>query len=171
MFEMSVSWWELIARAVIVYLAILVMLRVSGKRTIGEFSPFDVIVMLLLSEAAQGSLTGDDTSLQGGMIVVATMVGLNLLVAFITTRSRAAESLIEGEPTILIRDGKLDHKALLRNNLPEGDLDEAMRACQLRERAEVELAILEPDGEISFFKKRRRQQRRGRRSATPDAAG
>ena len=155
MFEMNVPLWELLARAVLVYIATLVMLRLSGKRTIGEFSPFDVLVLLLLSEASQGALTGGDESVQGGLFVIAVLILLNWLVAFITARSRRAEALIEGEPVVLIRGGRLDASAMRRNNIPEGDVDEAMRAAGVRRRDDVELAILEPDGEISFFERRR----------------
>ena len=154
MFEMSETWWHLVVRAVIVYFAILVMVRLSGKRTIGEFSPFDVIVLLLLSEATQGSLTGSEESIQGGLLVVATLILLNYLVAFASTRSRRIENLVEGEPVTLIRDGVKREAALRRNNIPEGDLMEQMRAAQIQHVSDVRWAVLEPDGNISFFKKK-----------------
>lgn len=152
MFAPDLPIWELLARAGIVYVALLVFLRLSGKRTIGEFSPFDVLVMLLLSEAAQGALTGGDESVGGGLLVVATLIALNWLVAFVSARSRTAEKLIEGQPVVLIRDGRLVDGVLARNNLPEGEVDEAMRAAGIRRRSDVQLALLEPDGEISFFR-------------------
>jgi uncharacterized membrane protein YcaP (DUF421 family) len=153
MFDMQVPWWELIARAAMVYFAVLLMVRLSGKRTIGEFSPFDVIVVLLLAECAQGSLTGDETSVQGGLIAIATLVALNYGIAFIATRSNRMESLIEGDPVTLIRDGVKREEALRKNNIPEGDLAEAMRAKGIKHESEVEWAVLEADGEISFFKR------------------
>lgn len=156
MFEMSGVWWQLIIRAALVYVVVLTLLRLSGKRTIGEFSPFDIVVLLLLAEAAQGSMLGDDTSLQGGLLVIAVLVGLNWLLAFITARSAKVEAVVEGRPVILIRDGEVDRDSLLANNLPEGDLDEIMRSHQIRQRADVELAVLEPNGEVSFFKRQGR---------------
>lgn len=156
MFDMSVPAWELLLRATLVYVAVLVMLRLSGKRTIGEFSPFDVLVLLLLAEASQGAMTGGDESVQGGLLVIATLIALNWITAFISTRSRRAEALIEGTPVVLIRKGELDRTAMRRNNVPEGDIDEAMRSAQIRRREDVDLAVLEPDGEISFFERRRR---------------
>lgn len=153
MFEMSLPWWELVARATIVYFAVLILVRVSGKRTLGEFSPFDVIVLLLVSEAAQGSIAGNEHSLQGGLIALATLIALNFGMAFIATRSRRAESLIEGDPVTLIRDGVKREKAMLANNIPDGDLAEAMRANEIRHIKDVEWAVLEPDGHISFFKR------------------
>lgn len=166
MFEMSEVWWQLVIRAALVYVAVLVMLRLSGKRTIGEFSPFDVVVLLLLAESAQGSMLGDDTSLQGGLLVIAVLVGLNWLLAFVTTRSAKVEAVVEGRPVILIRDGQLDRDSLLANNLPEGDLDEIMRSYQIRRRSDVELAVLEPSGEVSFFKR----QGKGADQAAADAS-
>ena len=153
MFELQLDWWELMVRAVIVYFAVLIMVRLSGKRTIGEFSPFDVIVLLLLSEAAQGALTGNDHSVTGGLLVVATLIGLNLIVAFATARSQKLESLVEGDPVTLIKDGVKREDAIKRNNILEGDLAEAMRANEIRHVSEVEWAVLEPDGNISFFKR------------------
>lgn len=153
MFEMQLPWWELILRATVVYFGVLIIMRLSGKRTMGEFSPFDVVVLLLLSEGAQNALVADDHSLQGGLIVIATLVGLNYTLAFIATRSRKAESLLEGEPVTLIRDGKRRDDALRRNNIPAGDLAEAMRAHGIRHESEVQWAVLEADGKISFFKR------------------
>lgn len=153
MFQLDLPVWELMARAVIVYFAVLLMVRLSGKRTIGQFSPFDVIVLLLLSEAAQGSLTGEERSVPGGLIVIATLITLNWLIAFATARNRKLESIIEGDPVTLIKDGVRRDDAIKRNNILEGDLAEAMRSQQIRHVSEVEWAVLEPDGNISFFKR------------------
>ena len=154
MFDLSIPLWQLPVRAVLVYVAVLLMIRVSGKRTIGEFSPFDVVVLLLIAEAAQGSMIGSDTSLQGGLIVMAVLIALNYLVAFVCTRSRRMELLLQGGPVVLIRDGKLDQAMLRRHNIPEGDVDEAMRSSQIASRDDVQLAVLEPDGGISFFERK-----------------
>ena len=150
---MQEPWWELIARAVVVYFVVLLMVRLSGKRTIGEFSPFDVIVLLLVAECAQGSLTGRETSVQGGLIAIATLISLNYALAFIATRSHPVEKVLEGDPVTLIRDGVKRTEALRRNNIPDGDLAEAMRSKGIKHESEVEWAVLEPDGEISFFKR------------------
>ena len=159
MFELGLPAWELMARAVIVYFAVLVMVRLSGKRTIGQFSPFDVIVLLLLSEAAQGSLTGQEHSVPGGLIVIATLIALNWLIAFLSARNRKFESLIEGDPVTLIKDGVRREDAIKRNNILEGDLAEAMRSQQIRHIGDVEWAVLEPDGNISFFKREKAAER------------
>lgn len=107
MFELSVPVWELLVRAALVYFGLLVLIRLSGKRTIGEFSPFDVIVMLLLAEAAEGALMGGEESVPGALIVVATLIALNYAVAFVSTRSKRFEQIVEGQPVILIKKGEL----------------------------------------------------------------
>lgn len=152
MFELQLPWWELTLRGAIVYLAILAMMRVSGKRTVGQFTPFDVVVLLLLSEAASNSMTGGDQSLPGGLVVAATLIGLNFVSAYLSTRSRTVEQILEGSPVVLVRNGRLDRKALLANNMPENDLREAMRAESIRRYEDIELALLEPDGKVSFFR-------------------
>lgn len=158
MFQMQLPWWELMLRAALVYGALLLMVRLSGKRTIGEFSPFDVIVVLLLSEAAQGALIGNEQSVQGGMLVAATLIALNYAIAWFGTRSRRFESFVEGDPVTLIKDGAKRIEALRRNNIPAGDLAEAMRASGIKHESEVEWAVLEPDGKISFFKREKPSQ-------------
>ena len=169
MFDLDVAWWELMARAAIVYFAVLIMVRLSGKRTIGQFSPFDVIVLMLLSEAAQGSLTGEDHSIQGGLLVIATLVALNWTMAFLGARSTKFESLVEGDPVTLIKDGIKREDAIRRNNILEGDLAEAMRAHEIRHVSEVEWAVLEPDGEISFFKRRKSDEEGGKKPEEGEA--
>lgn len=153
MFQMATPWWELIVRGALVYLGVLVLMRLSGKRTIGEFSPFDVIVMLLLAEAASPALTGGDDSIPGGLLVVATLIALNFVVAYASTRSRALDKVLQGRPVVLVRHGELFHEVLRKHNMPEGDLREAMRAKEILRIDDVELALLEPDGEVSIFKR------------------
>lgn len=96
MFELSGPWWELPLRATLVYGVLLVLVRVSGHRTVGQFTPFDLLVVMLLSEAVSNGLSGEEKSLTGGLLSAATLVGLNVLVAFITARSPRAQALVEG---------------------------------------------------------------------------
>src|ERR1043165_9674989 len=107
MFEMSVPWWEFILRAVVVYVVLLGMIRVSGKRTMGQFTPFDMLLIVLLGNAVQNALLGKDTSLGGGLLLAATLILLNYGVGWLSTRSRRVERLVEGEPVLIARDGKL----------------------------------------------------------------
>jgi uncharacterized membrane protein YcaP (DUF421 family) len=153
MWTPSLPAWEFVLRGTIVYFAIMVLIRISGKRTVGEFTPFDLIVVLLIGEATQGALTAGDETVTGALIVCATMVGLNFLIAFASTRSKLVDRLIEGEPVVLIRNGRVFRQAMRRNHLPENDLDEALRRHGVANRSDVALAMLETDGDISVVKR------------------
>ncbi|WP_313915183.1 YetF domain-containing protein [Tahibacter sp.] len=154
MFSTDLSSWEFVARAAVVYFAIMVLVRISGKRTVGEFTPFDLVVVILIGESTQGALTGGDESVIGALIVSATLIALNYTVGFVTTRSKLADKIVEGEAVLLVRDGCVLAEALKRNNLPESDLDEALRAEGVEERSEVRRAFLETDGTISVIKRK-----------------
>ncbi|HSX60622.1 MAG TPA: YetF domain-containing protein [Tahibacter sp.] len=154
MFSTDTNLWEFAARAAIVYFAIMVLVRLSGKRTVGEFTPFDLVVVILIGESTQGALTGGDESVVGALIVAATLIALNYAVAFATTRSKLADRIVEGEAVVLVRDGHVLTDALRRNNIPESDLDEAIRAEGLSERSEVRRAFLETNGTISVIAKK-----------------
>jgi len=150
MFELDLPWWEYVVRGAATYLALLVMMRVSGKRTIGQFTPFDLLVIMLLSESVSPGLTGGDQSVAGGMIVVVTLVALNLAIAFITARSKKAAELIEGTAVLIGRDGKIFKEVLKRNHIPEDDVQQALRDadCPLEK---MKYAFLEADGKISIL--------------------
>src|SRR3989441_8021047 len=102
MWRLSVSWWELILRGLIVYVFLIVLLRVTGKRQVGQLAPFDLVLLLVLSNAVQNSMNAGDNSLLGGLVSATALVGLNYLVGLATYRSRKLESLIEGRPQVLI---------------------------------------------------------------------
>src|SRR5262252_6507051 len=102
MLNMSVHWWELILRSAIVYSALLVILRVTGKRQVGQLAPFDLVLLLVLSNAVQNSMNGGDNSLVGGLISATTLIALNYFVGILTFRSKKMEALIEGRPEVLI---------------------------------------------------------------------
>ena len=150
------SVWEFAARAALVYFAIMVLVRISGKRTVGEFTPFDLVVVILIGESTQGALTGGDESLIGALVVSATLIALNYAIGFVTTRSALADRLIEGNAVLLVRDGRLLADALRRNNIPESDLDEAIRTEGIAGRKDVHRAFLEPNGTISVIAKKAR---------------
>jgi uncharacterized membrane protein YcaP (DUF421 family) len=148
-FSMSSPAGELIARAALVYLALLFLMRVSGKRTVGQFTPFDLLVMLLLSEGVSNALSGGEDSLTGGLLVAVVLIGMNYLASVLTARSERAKWLLEGSPKVLGRDGRLDRVALRRENVAEGDVLKRLREDHL-ELADVAVILLETDGHISF---------------------
>src|SRR5215469_12792328 len=100
MFNIAVSWWELIVRAIVVYAFLLIILRLTGKRQVGQLAPFDLVLLLVLSNAVQNSMNAGDNSLVGGLISAAALVGLNYLVGLATFRSRRLEAFVEGTPQV-----------------------------------------------------------------------
>ena len=152
MFDMQLPWWEFAVRAGVVYLALLAMVRLTGKRTVGQFTPFDLVVVLLLSEAVSGSIAGQDESLTGGLIAAATLLLLNMLIAFASSRSKRFDTLVEGNPVLVGRDGVIYEDVLKRQRVTRADFDKALREadCELRD---MRLAILEADGIINIMKK------------------
>jgi uncharacterized membrane protein YcaP (DUF421 family) len=152
MFDLAMPWWEFIARAVIVYVALMLMVRLSGKRTVGQFTPFDLLVVMLLSEGVSNSLSGEDNSVVGGLIVAGTLVLLNVIVAVTSARSKKVEAVVEGTPILVARDGRIFHDVLKREHVGVGDMDKALREadCDLDN---VKCAFLETDGSISVLKR------------------
>ena len=150
MFDLELPWWEYAVRGVAIYVALLLMMRLSGKRTIGQFTPFDLLVIMLLSEAVSPGLTGGDDSLAGGLIVVVTLVVLNLAIAFVTARSAKAAELVEGTAVLIGRDGKMYKEVLKRNHVAEGDVAQSLREADCPPE-KMKYAFLEADGKITIL--------------------
>ena len=149
MFDLSVPWWELVIRAISVYLVLVIFIRLTGRRQIGELSPFDLILLLILSESVQNSMIAGDQSLIGGIIVAATLLILNSTIGFITYKSRKAEDIIDGKPEILIRHGKVMKEVCKRARITEQELMSTLRKSGFFKLEDVKLAILEDDGSVS----------------------
>src|SRR4029077_12697575 len=149
MWQMAVSWWELILRSGVVYLFLLVLLRITGKRQVGQLAPFDLVLLLVLSNAVQNSMNGGANSITGGMILAATLVGINSGVGWPTYRSKTIEGIIEGRPVILVHDGKIDHLALSQVQMTTHELESSLRAAGCAGPAEVRFAVLENTGRVS----------------------
>lgn len=153
MISMQLPWWELILRAAAVYALLLLLIRLSGRRTVGQFTPFDLLVVMLLSESVSNALSGGDDSLLSGVISACVLVGLNALVAFATARSAGLQTLIEGEAVLVGKDGKLFSSVLKSQHVPVSDVEQALREADCRLQ-EMQCAFLEADGRISILKKR-----------------
>ena len=155
MWSMSITWWEFILRGIIIYVFLIILLRVTGKRQVGQMSPFDLVLLLVLSNAVQNSMNGGDNSVIGGMISAATLVAANWLLGFLTYKNKRAEALIEGRPELLIHNGKLFEKALVRSQLTRHELRSALRESGCADFEDVQAAFLENDGRISVIAKRK----------------
>jgi len=152
MFDLEISPWELLARAALIYIALLLMVRLSGKRTVGQFTPFDLLVVMLLSESVSNSLSGGDESLVGGLVVAATLMALNTAFAVASARSRRVEKVTEGTPVLVGRDGVVFEQVLRRERVGIGEFEKALREADC-ELAEVKCAFLETDGSFSILKR------------------
>ena len=156
MLNMTTPWWELILRGTIVYVFMLVLLRLAGKRQVGQLAPFDLVLLLVLSNAVQNSMNGGDNSLVGGLISATTLVLLNWLLGFATYRSKRLEAIVEGRPQVLIHDGQLYEDVMAKAQLTHHELQAALRQGGCTCIEEVHSAILENNGSISVV------QRKGR---------
>ena len=154
MFTMSLSWWELILRGVVVYVFLIILLRITGKRQVGQLAPFDLVLLLVLSNAVQNSMNGGDNSLVGGLVSAATLVALNWIVGFTTHRSKTMEALIEGRPIVLIHNGQLFEDVMNNAQLTHHELNSALRQAGCECVSDVHCAILENNGAITVTQRR-----------------
>ena len=150
LFQMSAPWWHFVLRAGVVYLLVMLLMRVSGKRAVGQFTPFDLVLLILIGNAVQNGLNGGDNSLTGAGIMATTLIVLNYAVAFASSRSHKAERLVEGVPVVLARDGRLFEQVLRRQLVSDADFHKALRQHDLASVSQVALALLETNGSISI---------------------
>ncbi len=153
MFNSQVPFLEIFIRCVIVYSFILVIFRITGKRQIGQLTPFDFVLLLLISNAVQNAMTGPDTSLIGGIIAASSLILMNTIISQVFARFKNVRKFIQGSPTILISKGKILSSQLEKENIAQEELMQAMRASGLTNIEDVRLAVLEVDGEISIIRK------------------
>jgi uncharacterized membrane protein YcaP (DUF421 family) len=149
MFHMEIPWWELVIRSIAVYAFLIFILRISGKRQIGQMAPFDLVLLLILSNAVQNSMSGGDNSLIGGLLIASVLVGVNFVVGYATYKSKKLETLIEGRPQIIIHNGVLFEDVMAKCQLTHHELDAALRQAACTNVADVRSAILENNGVIS----------------------
>lgn len=149
MWNLSVPWWELIFRGIIVYAFLLVLLRITGKRQVGQLAPFDLVLLLVLSNAVQNSMNAGDNSLLGGLISATTLIALNYVVSLATYRSKRLEAVIEGRPQVLIHNGRVFEDVMEKAKLTHHELNAALRQAGCTSPEEVQSALLENNGSIS----------------------
>jgi uncharacterized membrane protein YcaP (DUF421 family) len=161
---------ELVVRAAVIYVVFFAALRIFGKREVGQFTLFDLALVLLVANALQPAMTGPDQSIVGGLIIVLTLFALNRGVALLRVRNRFIRRLLEFEPTVVGRDGAWLLPVLVRQGLDLVDVETALREHGLDDVKQMKLAMLEADGSISIVatdaadtvKARRRRRRKGR---------
>jgi uncharacterized membrane protein YcaP (DUF421 family) len=139
-------------RSIAMYVGLLVALRLFGKREVGQFTLFDLVLVLLVANALQPAMTGPDTSLGGGFVILLTLFGGNVVIAWLRNRSPFVERLTEARPTIIARNGHWIAGALRREGISQDELGMVLREHDLESVKEVALAVLEPDGTISVLR-------------------
>ena len=150
LFQLSAPWWTFVLRGLVIYLMVMALMRISGKRTVGQFTPFDLILLILIGNAVQNGINGGDNSLTGAFVMAATLIALNWIMAFATSRSRKAERLVEGVPVVLARDGEVFEQVLRRQLVSDADFHKALRQHDIVSVSQVALALLETNGTISI---------------------
>lgn len=153
LFELSLPPANFIIRAFAVYLFVLILLRIGGKKQMGQMSATEFVAILLISNAVQNSMNGGDNSLLGGMILATALVFLSAVISYVTYKSRFFRSIFEGTPTLLIHNGKLIRKHMLKERLSESELRTLLRKQGVHNIHEIDTAILEADGTLSVIKK------------------
>src|SRR5919108_5838980 len=127
LFKLSIPWWELVIRSFLIYAVFFVGLRLFGKRELGQFTVFDLVLVLLVANALQPAITGPDNSVTGGAVIVATLLLFNRGVAMLRSRWPAFDHLVEPPPTVLVQNGNLIQPALDKEGLSPDDIQMAVR--------------------------------------------
>jgi uncharacterized membrane protein YcaP (DUF421 family) len=144
---------EVVLRTAVVYLFLVVVLRVTGKREVGQISILELVVILVISDAVQNSMVGANVTLWGGLVAVLTLLAMDLGLKAITARSHRVREVVEGEPRLLVRDGRLLERALSEEGVEPEQVRAAVRSHGLVRVEDVRIAVLETDGSISVIPK------------------
>jgi len=146
------SLLEVVIRTGVIYLFVLVGVRLSGKREVGQMTPFDLTLLLLLSNAVQNAMVGPDNSLMGGVVAAATLLTLNYFVAELSGANRRFRKFVQGSPTLLVHNGEVISAHMAREHVTVDELQRSLREHGISCIPEVALAVLEVDGSISILK-------------------
>jgi uncharacterized membrane protein YcaP (DUF421 family) len=142
---------DLVLRAIFIFAFVLLLTRVIGKRELGSMEPFDLILLIVLGDALQQGLTQDDYSLTGAVLVVGTIAILQVFVSWLSYRFPRTRPILEGEPLIVVQDGKVIERNLKRERLTVEEITEEARKQQIAHLSDVRFAVLETGGQISFI--------------------
>lgn len=142
----QVTWAEKILRPILVYITLIVLLRIVGKRELAQLNPLDLVVILSLSNTVQNAIIGNDTSLVGGIVGAATLLLVNAVVAYLKFRSTRVEAAVEGRPITLIEKGKIDQKMLKSELMTESDIDIIAHENGMEDANDIERLVLDPNG-------------------------
>jgi len=150
MWSLGIPWWEFVLRGFVVYVFLLLILRVTGKRNTGQLAPFDLVLLLVLSNSVQNSMNGGDNSMVGGLISATTLIALHYAVSIMTFKSKKVEVWIEGTPRTLIHNGVLNEEVMRSELMTHHELAAALRAAGCTDIEHVRVATLENNGQITI---------------------
>ena len=139
-------WIEKILRPMIVYAALILLLRVFGKRELGQLNPFDLVVILSLSNTVQNAIIGEDNSLVGGIVGACSLLGINYLMAILKYNSKTIENIIEGKSRTIIENSVIDYQAVRRELLTDEDLDTIAHRESLDSAKDIEKCVIDSNG-------------------------
>jgi uncharacterized membrane protein YcaP (DUF421 family) len=145
--------WALVVRAAVVYFFLLAALRLAGRRELGQMTSFDLILLLVISNAVQNSMNAGDDSLAGGLVSAVTLVALNWAVGWAAYRWRGVERIVEGSPIRIVTDGKVHVRALRRELLTLSELRSALRKQGIMRISDARQVVLEPDGTLTAVRR------------------
>src|SRR5258708_6001350 len=143
---------EIVVRTVVIYLVVLIGVRLSGKREVGQMTPFDLTLLLLISNSVQNAMTGPDTSLVGGIAAALTLLLMNYVIAEVSGTNRRFRKVVEGQPSLLIHDGQVITAHMAKEHVSMDELERALREHGINSCHDVALGVLEVDGSISCLK-------------------
>lgn len=146
MFQMPLPILEKLLRPIVVYLVLVILLRIFGKRELAQLNPFDLVVLLSLSNTVQNAIIGEDNSVTGGVVGAFSLLAINWVVARVLFRSRKLTRILEGRSTILVRNGQVDKRAMQRESLTEEDLISVIHKQGFLGLREIHRCELEPNG-------------------------
>jgi uncharacterized membrane protein YcaP (DUF421 family) len=149
----NTSLLEVALRTVIIYAVVIVGIRLTGKREVGQMASFELVLILLLANAVQNAMTGPDTSLTGGVVGALTLLIANAIVTRVSSRSSKLRKAIEGTPTVIILKGNVIKKNMEKEHIANEELEQALREHGVSTTADVGIAVLEVDGSISVLRK------------------
>jgi uncharacterized membrane protein YcaP (DUF421 family) len=144
---------DIVFRSVVLFLFVFLVIRVSGRREMSSLTPIDLLLLVVLGDLIQQGITQDDYSVTGAMIAVATIAALSVFASYLAFRFGFARRVLDGDPLVVVQDGRVIERNLRRERMTEEDLAEEARLQKIASFDEIEWAVLEPSGHISFIKK------------------
>lgn len=144
---------EIVVRAAVMFTVVWLITRIVGKRELGQLSAFELVLLVAIGDLIQQSVTQEDYSLTGGVLVIGTFAMLTVTLSYVSWRFPRTRPVIDGSPTVVLANGRPLDQALRYERLPMEELLEAARAKGIRDLDEIQLAVLEPNGSFTFFKR------------------